>query len=100
VIPALVSLSLKAEFPEDVRNSLRDKGVGSPNCTICELLDLCFLSDSEKHGRVLCGNFVPVPTWATSVNQARALVFEAKSHFGQVIRGIGKEQQESGCETC
>ena len=40
MIPALVSLSLKAEFPEDVRNSLRDKGVGSPNCTICELLDL------------------------------------------------------------
>jgi hypothetical protein len=50
VIPALVSLSLKAEFPEDVRNSLRDKGVGSPNCTICELLDLRFLSDSENTG--------------------------------------------------
>ena len=50
MIPALVSLSLKAEFPEAVRNSLRDKGVGSPNCTICELLDLRFLSDSENTG--------------------------------------------------
>ena len=50
MIPALVSLSLKAEFPEAVRNSLRDKGVGSPNCTICELLDLRFLSDPKNKG--------------------------------------------------
>ena len=34
-----------------------------------------------------------MPTWATSVNQARALVFEAKSHFAKSYEASGKNNK-------